>query len=152
MIIIFLDIDGVLRTHKSDLEWSLKLGEPIPELCKRNFSKTAVSNLNEITGWSRAKIVVISTWRTLVSFDDLKKIFKDNGVSSEVIGVTPVGLSRGEEIEQYISDNNIVDYVVIDDNVGDIINIINKERVVKIDSKIGLEDENIIDHVLDILL
>lgn len=152
MIIIFLDIDGVLRTHKSDLEWSLKLGEPIPELCKRNFSKTAVSNLNEILGWSRAKIVVTSTWRTLVSFDDLKKIFKENGVISEVVDITSIGINRGEEIEQYISDNNIVDYVVIDDNVSDIINVINKERVVKIDSKIGLEDENIIDHVLDILL
>jgi hypothetical protein len=152
MITIFLDIDGVLRTHKSDLEWSLKLGEPIPELCKRHFSKTAVSNLNEITGWSRAKIVVISTWRTLVSFDDLKKIFKDHGVSSEVVGITPIGLSRGEEIEQYISDNNIVDYVVIDDNVNDIINVISKERVVKIDSKIGLEDEKLIEKVLDILL
>lgn len=152
MIIIFLDIDGVLRTHKSDLEWSLKLGEPIPDLCKRYFSKSAVRNLNEILGWSRAKIVVTSTWRTLVSFDDLKKIFKENGVISEVVDITSIGINRGEEIEQYISDNNIVDYVVIDDNVSDIINVINKERVVKIDSKIGLEDENIIDHVLDILL
>lgn len=152
MIIIFLDIDGVLRTHKSDLEWSLKLQEPIPDLCKRNFSKTAVNNLNEILGWSRAKIVVTSTWRTLVSFDDLKKIFKENGVISEVVDITSIGINRGEEIEQYISDNNTVDYVVIDDNVSDIINVINKERVVKIDSKIGLEDENIIDHVLDILL
>ena len=122
------------------------------DLCKRNFSKSAVRNLNEILGWSRAKIVVTSTWRTLVSFDDLKKIFKENGVISEVVDITSIGINRGEEIEQYISDNNIVDYVVIDDNVSDIINVINKERVVKIDSKIGLEDENIIDHVLDILL
>ena len=152
MIIIFLDIDGVLRTHKSDLEWSLKLGEPIPDLCKRYFSKISVNNLNEILGWSRAKIVVTSTWRTLVSFDDLKKIFKYNGIISEVIDITQIGINRGEEIEQYIFDNNIVDYVVIDDNVNDIINVINKERVVKIDSKIGLEDEKLIEKILDILL
>lgn len=152
MIIIFLDIDGVLRTHKSDLEWSLKLQEPIPDLCKRYFSKIAVNNLNEILGWSRAKIVVTSTWRTLVSFNDLKKIFKDNGIISEVFDVTSIGINRGEEIEQYIFDNNIVDYVVIDDNVNDIINVINKERVVKIDSKIGLEDEKLIEKILDILL
>ena len=152
MIILFLDIDGVLRTHKSDLEWSLKLQEPIPDLCKRYFSKIAVNNLNEILGWSRAKIVVTSTWRTLVSFDNLKKIFKDNGIISEVIDITQIGINRGEEIEQYIFDNNIVDYVVIDDNVNDIINVINKERVVKIDSKIGLEDEKLIEKILDILL
>lgn len=30
MNIIFLDIDGCLRTHKSDTKWSLILNEPIP--------------------------------------------------------------------------------------------------------------------------
>lgn len=149
-MIIFLDIDGLLRTHKSDLEWYDK--DKIPELHKRKFSQKSVSNLNTILGITRAKIVVISTWRILVSFDDLKKIFKQNGIISEVIGITEIGTNRGEEIEQYISDNNIVDYVVLDDNVNDILNVIDNLRVIKIDSKIGLEDENIIDLVLDILL
>ena len=148
-MILFLDIDGVLRTHKSDLEWSDQLKSP---LYKRKFSTRAVSNLNIITGYTRAKIVVISTWRTFISFQELKNIFKDNGVSSEVIGITPIGSSRGEEIEQYISENDIRDYVVLDDNVNDILNIIDNDKVIKIDSRIGLEDDEIIQNVFDILL
>ena len=74
-MILFLDIDGVLRTHKSDLEWSDQLKSP---LYKRKFSTRAVSNLNIITGYTRAKIVVISTWRTFISFQELKNIFKVN--------------------------------------------------------------------------
>jgi hypothetical protein len=37
--IIFLDIDGVLRTHKSDSEWSEKLNTPIFKRTDRLFSK-----------------------------------------------------------------------------------------------------------------
>lgn len=46
--IIFLDIDGVLRTHKSDSEWSKKVNEPVYHGTLRLFSKQLVGNLNEV--------------------------------------------------------------------------------------------------------
>ena len=60
----------------------------------------------------------------------LKQIFRDNGITSEIVGKTDIGLNRGEEIEQYISENEIENYVVIDDQVNDILKHIPKERVV----------------------
>lgn len=54
--IIFLDIDGVLRTHQSDLEWSEKLNTPIFKKTERLFSKKSVNNINYITSLTRAKI------------------------------------------------------------------------------------------------
>jgi hypothetical protein len=47
--IIFLDIDGVLRTHKSDSEWSEKLNTPIFKRTDRLFSKNSVNDINYIT-------------------------------------------------------------------------------------------------------
>jgi hypothetical protein len=44
--IIFLDIDGVLRTHKSDSEWSEKLNTPIFKRTDRLFSKNSVNDIN----------------------------------------------------------------------------------------------------------
>ena len=147
---IFLDIDGVLRTHKSDLEWSKYLGVPIPSnVHDRRFDKKIVSNINEIVGYTRAKIVVTSTWRVKHSLEELKQIFRDNGISAEIIGKTDIGLTRGEEIEQYISDNEIENYVVIDDQVSDILKSIPKERVIKVNPTIGFED---VDKAIDILL
>jgi len=147
---IFLDIDGVLRTHKSDLEWSQQLCIPIPSnVHDRRFDKKIVSNINEIVGYTRAKIVVTSTWRVKHSLEELKRIFRDNGISAEIIGKTDIGLTRGEEIEQYISDNEIENYVVIDDQVNDILKSIPKERVIKVDPTIGFED---VDKAIDILL
>jgi len=147
---IFLDIDGVLRTHRSDLEWSQLLGVPIPlSVYERRFDKRIVSYINEIVGYTRAKIVVSSTWRVKHSLEELKQIFRDNGISADVVGKTDIGLNRGEEIEQYISDNEIENYVVIDDQVNDILKHIPKERVIKVDPIKGFED---VDKAIDILL
>jgi hypothetical protein len=147
---IFLDIDGVLRTHKSDLEWSQRLGVPIPEsVYDRRFDRKIVSYINEVAGYTRAKIVVTSTWRVKHSLEELRQIFRDNGISAEIVGKTDIGLNRGEEIEQYISENEIESYVVIDDQVNDILKHIPKERVIKADPLIGFED---VDKAIDILL
>ena len=147
---IFLDIDGVLRTHKSDLEWSLQLGVPIPlSVYDRRFDRKIVSYINEVVGYTRAKIVITSTWRVRHSLEELKQIFRDNGINAEIVGKTDIGLNRGEEIEQYISENEIENYVVIDDQVNDILKHIPKERVIKVDPIKGFED---VEKAIDILL
>jgi hypothetical protein len=150
MAILFLDIDGVLRTHASDLEWSRRLGVPIPlSVYDRKFDQSIVSRINEVIGYTRAKIVVTSTWRVKHSLEELRQIFRDNGINGEVAGKTEIGLNRGEEIEQHIIDNEIDSYVVIDDQVGDILRHIPKERVIKVDPAIGFED---VEKAIDILL
>jgi len=150
MTILFLDIDGVLRTHKSDLEWSQYFGVPIPiNVFDRRFDKKIVSYINEVVVYTRSKIVVTSTWRVKHSLEELKQIFRDNGINAEVIDKTDIGLNRGEEIEQYISDKKIENYVVIDDQVNDILKHIPKERIIKVDPLLGFED---VDKAIDILL
>ena len=150
MGIIFLDIDGVLRTHASDLEWSRRLGEPIPfSVFDRRFDPAIASRINEVAGYARAKIVVTSTWRTKHDLGNLKQIFRESGISAEVAGASGIGASRGEEIEQWILDNGVSSYVVIDDQVKDILTHIPEERVIKVDPTIGFDD---VEKAIDILL
>jgi len=149
MNIIFLDIDGVLRTHASDLEWSRRLGVPIPENAfDRRFDPEISKRINEAAGYGRAKIVVTSTWRTKHSLEELKSIFRENGISAEVIGKTGIANSRGEEIEEWLAENDISSYVVIDDQVKDIVSSIPESRVIKADPAIGFADT---DKAIDIL-
>ena len=151
MTIIFLDIDGVLRTHLSDLYWSTKLGKPIPDLYyQKKLSKESVKNLNEILFYTRSKIVITSTWRTQLNLQQLKNVLKENGVTGEVIGTTSIIGNRGDEIEEWVNRNRIIDYVVIDDNINDIINIIPKSKIHKIDNKYGITTKDV-DIILDII-
>lgn len=157
--LIFLDIDGVLRTRKSDLDWSRELGVPIFKGTERLFSKEAVENLNDVIYLTKAKIVVTSNWRLKLSLDEFKVKFKEAGIIGEVIGVTttdycederplPFG-HRGLEIRRWLNNYECHNYVIIDDQISDIVEIFGNERVHKVNPLDGFEDVNA---VLDILL
>jgi len=157
--IIFLDIDGVLRTHKSDLEWSKKLTAPVYRGVNRLFDKELVDNLNEVIILTGAKIVVTSNWRIHLSLEELQKIFKDRGVIGEVIGKTglghlkdgspiPIG-NRGLEISDWLGRNPAGKFIIIDDQVSDIINIFPSWRIIKVNPQVGFVE---VEKALDILL
>jgi len=157
--IIFLDIDGVLRTHKSDLEWSKKLATPVYRGVSRLFDKELVDNLNEVIFLTNAKIIVTSNWRIHLSLEELQKIFKDRGVIGEVIGKTglghlkdgspiPIG-HRGLEIQDWLNSNHFTKYLVIDDQISDIVDIIPDWKVIKVNPQVGFIE---VEKALDILL
>lgn len=152
MNVIFLDIDGVLRTHKSDLEWLKKLNAPIPEKRYRKFSPKSVSNINFIHTLIRCKVVITSNWKLYYSLDELKQIFREQGIQPEVIDKTGISTSRGEEILEWLSLNDgIENWVVIDDQVKDLSSI-DSSRIVKCDFSVGFEDDSLVDKVLDVLI
>jgi hypothetical protein len=150
MNIIFLDIDGVLRTHESDCYWSQKLGEPIPYMYKRHFSPDALENLNYIVLLTGAKIIVTSTWRLFYTLTELKSLFRERGFKGDIIGVTGVCDTRGEEIVEWLNDHKIDNFVVLDDNIKDIVNRIPFVKVVKCESTKGI-NEDVFEKVIDIL-
>jgi hypothetical protein len=153
MTIIFLDIDGVLRTHKSDLENSILLNQEIPiRVYDRKFDSKAVSNINYITHYTNAKIVVSSTWRNNFTLQELKQIFKDRGITTDIIDKTEIGLTRGEEIREWLDRNEVTNYVVIDDQVKDIINWVDNRRVIHVNPQEGFTSDELVDKILDILL
>lgn len=157
--VIFLDIDGVLRTHKSDLDWSNKLATPIFKGVDRLFDKTLVDNLNEVIFLTGAQIVITSNWRIYLSLEELQRIFKERGVIGEIIGKTglghlksgspiPIG-NRGLEISDWLDRNPVRKYVIIDDQVSDIINVFIGSKVIKVNPQVGFVE---VEKALDILL
>jgi hypothetical protein len=81
--LIFLDIDGVMNNENyfhngpEDLTWD-------------TFDPKSVELLNRLTNKTKAKIIISSDWRKQHSLSELKRIFKKNKVTGEVIGTTPV--------------------------------------------------------------
>jgi hypothetical protein len=151
MDIIFLDIDGVLRTTKSDIWWSTKLSQPIPDnLFERRFDPNSVSLINQITNLTRAKIVIISNWRNNFKFEELKLHLVKRGITGNIIGKTPILETRGIEIQYWLDTNSVNNYVVVDDNINDIVNHINPNKIVKCESKDGFTQKEF-DKVIEIL-
>ena len=112
---IFLDIDGPLNTGRGDYLNPDKYGH--------HFDDEAVQNLRRIIEWTSAEIVISSSWRHL-GIEKIRAIWKEWGLPGKIAGCTP-GIwgegqqfdKRGEEIQQWLSDNTTgwCSYVVIDD-------------------------------------
>lgn len=116
--IIFLDIDGVLNVY---CEGRDEYG------C--TFHKHFEDNLRWIINETGAKIVISSTWR-MDGLSVMQEMWVKRGLPGEVIDITPTEVDvvergtcefydlvdRGFEIQQYIDDNNITSYCIIDDD------------------------------------
>lgn len=122
MKLLFLDIDGVITTHKSNY-------------C---LDPEKMELLGQILGRTGALIVISSSWRQTTLYDTKKALVDyDNPqvkgnpflFTERVIGITPVLIiknkyggewdgpaSRGEEIEAYLKDHPCENYVILDDD------------------------------------
>ena len=115
MKIIFLDIDGVLNCESAYRngecqyqEWVWEDGriDHYQKFCTR--SKELLNKLIDETG---AKIVISSTWRQS-GIEFMKKVWKMEKMSGEIIGITPslrsdkLRIPRGMEIEFYLNEMN----------------------------------------------
>lgn len=152
MNVIFLDVDGVLRTDASDRYWSEVTGQPIPKsVFDRLFSSRSITILNEIIYITDAKVVITSTWRVQHTLEELIEKFKIRGFRGHIIDKTNIIGNRGEEIQEWLDTNSVNKYVVIDDSVKDILLHINPKRVIKIESNVGLNESHF-DSITDLLL
>jgi hypothetical protein len=159
MMYIFLDIDGVLATSKEydrnrhkfwskyDLASNLKIPYPFNPECVKIF--------NEILSEVECEIILSSDWRLHWNLTELKQIFEFNGVKQSPIGVTSheyVSMSfleknRLHEIEKYIQEHKIENYIVIDDLHLDV--FMGEEKFVKTKDSQGLKEHNIKNKILE---
>lgn len=123
MKVIFLDIDGVLNvcTQQRDEFGSI-------------FHKEFVDNLKHIIEETNAKIVITSTWR-FSGLNTMKEMWSKRNLPGNVIGITPFKskkekecksiwnnlpfkerCERGWEIEDWLEENKVESYCIIDDD------------------------------------
>ena len=144
MNIIFLDIDGVLNSSM---------------YCRENkvtglwgAYDIFIERLSRIAKEANAEIVLSSSWRKIKDTPHYKthitkkfkkynlKIFDftvDLSVNNEMRG------NRGFEINNWIANNIVDNYIIIDDEIEDIKNIHDASHIIKTEIEIGLTEEKV---------
>jgi hypothetical protein len=116
--IIFLDIDGVLNV----------IGQGSDEFGQK-FHKHFEDNLRWVVEETGAEIVISSSWR-FIGLNKMREMWKKRNLPGNIIDVTPREIevvergtcrfyddvSRGHEIQQWIDDNGVDCYCIIDDD------------------------------------
>jgi predicted mannosyl-3-phosphoglycerate phosphatase (HAD superfamily) len=106
--IIFLDIDGVLNLISQG-------HDEFGSMYHKHFE----DNLRFLVEETGADIVITSTKRTY-GVPHLRKMWDARGIAGNIVGITTMErfmqIERGFEIQEYIDDNEIETYVIIDDD------------------------------------
>jgi hypothetical protein len=112
MRVIFADYDGVFHPV-SDLHW-FSMGLPVDTCIQRGRLFRWALILHEILDpHPDVRIVVHSSWRLLHPEEKVKSLL--GPLADRVIHVISREYDRGEGVAAYISENKIVDYVILDD-------------------------------------
>lgn len=105
MTVIFTDIDGVLFNTTAS-----------------SWNKTAINLYNKLCQEFNLKVVISSTWRKNHTIYQLENIFLQNGIDVEILDFTPIIPfdGRGAEIEEWLRNNQVDNFIIIDDCTRDI--------------------------------
>jgi hypothetical protein len=140
MKIIFLDIDGVLNSHKtfdnpkrSQQDYVWKETDDI--------DPDNISQLNRILKETNSFIVISSSWKNGRSVELLKTIAQKVKIdSTKIIDKTPTLTSdRGDEIKLWLKKNKQVKKFVILDDDNDMGSL--KKHLIQTDPSVGLTEQ-----------
>ena len=147
MLVIFLDIDGVLNNQTyfinnsdriakfydsySDLQYNNSFDLHV-ERIMMDIDEEKLSILKKIVLDTDAKIVIISSWKTLCVFDEVVKRLCDKGIP--IIGRTyDESYNRGRGIYNYLKHHDVMDYVILDDEIFEDYDPILLNKLIKTD-------------------
>ncbi len=145
MKIIFLDIDGVLNCQEAYRNGFCEYVNLDENHSYQKFYPPSKELLNKLIDETKAKIVISSTWRKS-GLEYMKKVWENEKMSGEIIGLTPSfyhkdlgSIPRGSEInhwleeqklrqifwsedrqQEYIDNSGIENFIIIDDD-GDML-------------------------------
>lgn len=151
MKLIFLDIDGVLNNTKDVKKYRFFLkGERrvLIDIEPFFYFKRLLQEIEKEK--LEVRIVISSSWRLGTTASDWKKLFKHYFNDENIILGRTLHLEcdRGLEILNFLKmldeeKETVEDYVVVDDDIEDIIDYVGKKRIVKTSIKRGLTNKDV---------
>jgi len=136
--VIILDLDGVLITTPS---WRR---DELESDGYSKFNSIAVDNFNELTDDLNFELWLISDRRRTKKNEELNQIFKNRNIKKQIDGIVPIYgyISRKEEFEKFIAENNFDNFILIDDD-SSLEGLSDKDSWIKTKPLIGFCEENL---------
>jgi len=107
MKIIFLDIDGVLNNCMAAGVFH-----------ETSTIESCIGILNEVIIVTEASVIIISSWKDNFDSKVVTDLLYSRGVYPDsIIGAIPKGVPKEEGIQNFLRDNHVTNFVIIDDKL-----------------------------------
>ena len=140
-IYLFLDLDGVLITTPS---WK---SDEIDEDGYSKFNLKCVKKFNELLSTNRFQIWLSSSRRKGKTLEEFNQIFTNRKINGRISAFLPLYddcNSRKDEILKFISEKNIVNFIILDDDKSlNSLELEYKRKLVLTDHMIGFTDKDL---------
>jgi hypothetical protein len=117
MRILFLDVDGVLNSRRSEIAHTAGVVPPTPGLPSHfnDIDWVAVGLVATLCKRLNVMVVVSSSWRESFTWQQLRDLFK-----LPIIDATDQEAGvRGDQIQRWLDKNpEVTEYAIVDDNGG----------------------------------
>ena len=144
MKVIFLDFDGVMDTAYYD-HILAKEGKPGNDEYGIIFDPNSVRNLKLIIDKTGADIVVTSSWKYMMSYQDFLEMWKARELPGFITDVTPNihgCRCRGDEIDAWLEEcKSDCQYVILDDLTANNFNSHQIPRLLIVNPFYGIDEE-----------
>lgn len=138
-VYIFLDVDGVLNNINHYKKQHEKYGGRF--FCQNMpFNPKSLENLRDIIDKTGGQIVLTSSWRkSAPCMTVLEARLCEYGI--KIFDKTGDTGSRGNEIIDWLFEHTGEgdEFIIIDDELYDVLDSFNESRIVKIDPRVGLD-------------
>ena len=126
-VVGFLDIDGVLNSHKYLQRLVGVIPKRFDERDEMMLDPSKIALLNDLTKRHDVKWVLSSSWRLAHSLERMRALLRARGFEGELIDRTPdIGVSttgvivvspeRGHEIQAWLNAHPVKAFVILDDS------------------------------------
>lgn len=136
--VLILDLDGVLITTPSWRRDELDIDG------YSKFNEEAIANFNMLTDGLNFELWLISDRRRGKTLEQFNEIFKSRNIKKQIDGMIPIYgyITRYQELQNFISENKIENFVIIDDD-NSLENLEDKNFWVKTKSLMGFGKEEL---------
>lgn len=144
--VIILDLDGVLITTPPWRRDELDIDN------YSKFNEIAIANFNMLKNDLNFELWLISDRRRGKTLEQFNEIFKNRNINKQLDGMVPMYgyISRREELQKFISENKIENYIIIDDD-SSLDELEDKDFWIKTKSLTGFGKEELNESKLKIL-
>lgn len=144
--ILFLDFDGVINSEEYAIaRYQTEKREyliPGPDV-HPDFDPYKIGLIDELLdSLPELRVCISSSWRIGAEIEEIKSYFPKSLIASRIIGKTPYisGVQRGYEIQEWIKENPVQKFAVLDDD-NDMDDV--RANFVRTSWKTGVSYENI---------